>query len=293
MITQEEYAKLKQIKADGFEWIARDKNGELYVFSEKPIRDGGMWNIVDRQTDWSMIKDEKLFPDVLWEDNFPTKIEDFMNEYKPSQNDKDDKEKVTIPKFVANWIEQHKQGNHKLLDALIENYNKHSGDNELYHWLNDDDNICDFLCAWQYGYEVEQEKLYTVKLANGDCLYKSKTFETGWTNGYLNYESDPDFQLTKAEIEAIEPALMQIAKEVKTKVTKEDNLKGKIEIPPCVADWIEEVKELERRFKLECLCDTTRMPDDVYYWLDRQPGTTDVLARAWLDGYRIVVEMSK
>ena len=39
-----------------------------------------------------------------------------------------------------------------------------------------------------------------IELWHGDCLYKFKTIEVGWTNGYSNYENDPDFQLTQSEI---------------------------------------------------------------------------------------------
>lgn len=67
--------------------------------------------------------------------------------------------------------------------------------------------------------------------------------------------------------------------------------KVKVEIPQFVADWIEEVKGLKRNFKLEYLFDTTKMPDDVYDWLDERYGDTDILAKAWLDGF--VVEKEK
>ena len=65
----------------------------------------------------------------------------------------------------------------------------------------------------------------------------------------------------------------------------------KVVIPQFVARWIEEVKGLKRNFKLEYLFDTTEMPDDVFGWLDERDGDTDILARAWLDGY--VVEKEK
>lgn len=59
----------------------------------------------------------------------------------------------------------------------------------------------------------------------------------------------------------------------------------KVIIPQFVARWIEEVKVLKRNFKLEYLFDTTEMPDDVYDWLDERYGDTDILAKAWLDGF--------
>ena len=67
--------------------------------------------------------------------------------------------------------------------------------------------------------------------------------------------------------------------------------KVKVIVPHFVADWIEEVKGLKRNFKLEYLFDTTEMPDDVFEWLDERYGDTDILAKAWLDGF--VVEKEK
>src|SRR5574344_1310973 len=66
--------------------------------------------------------------------------------------------------------------------------------------------------------------------------------------------------------------------------------KVKVTVPQFVADWIEEVKALKRSFKLEILFDTTEMPDDVYDWLDERYGDTDILAKAWLDGYVVEKE---
>ena len=66
-----------------------------------------------------------------------------------------------IPKFVAEIIEYYKKQNATLYDALREkNFNKQYND-----WLlNEHDAYNKFARAWLFGYEVEEEKRYLVKI---------------------------------------------------------------------------------------------------------------------------------
>lgn len=54
-------------------WLARDKNGHLYLYREKPSKTGKQWNnylgelIIDEE--------DKEFPEVKWEDEEPTEVE--------------------------------------------------------------------------------------------------------------------------------------------------------------------------------------------------------------------------
>ena len=61
----------------------------------------------------------------------------------------------------------------------------------------------------------------------------------------------------------------------------------KMQIPQFVADWIEHVNDMERPIKLELLFGTLSMPTEVREWLIKDDKHTDILARAWLDGYTI------
>lgn len=47
-------------------WIARDRCGTLYLYSEKPIRYGNFW-IVDNSNQLSKLP-VRWFPEVKWED---------------------------------------------------------------------------------------------------------------------------------------------------------------------------------------------------------------------------------
>lgn len=71
----------------------------------------------------------------------------------------DEPEKVTIPQFVAEIIEYYKKQNATLYDALREkNFNKQYAD-----WLLNEQGAYDKVArAWLDGYEVEEEKRYTV-----------------------------------------------------------------------------------------------------------------------------------
>lgn len=77
------------------------------------------------------------------------------------------KEKVTIPRPVANWISC-VRGRNKTLHFALEN-----APEEVNLWFCEDEknrqNI--FANAWVNGYHIEKEKRYRVKLKNADISY--------------------------------------------------------------------------------------------------------------------------
>ena len=73
----------------------------------------------------------------------------------------DEPEKVKIPQFVAEYIEQKKDDDYHLLGAMIE-IRSHKN-KEIDEWFEEDDNMELFARAWLDGYEVEEEPKYTVK----------------------------------------------------------------------------------------------------------------------------------
>ena len=82
----------------------------------------------------------------------------------------DEPEKVTIPQFVADWIEECKAKEKSLLKSLL--YTP-SGVNR---WVDNSENQETFARAWLDGYEVENEKRYLVKVKgiNGFGCYLNK-----------------------------------------------------------------------------------------------------------------------
>lgn len=126
-------------------------------------------------------------------------------------------QKVVVPKFVAEWIESHKES---FSDAsAIDMYDNLTSDNRsgYYHevWLWVIAHHHDFIKAWHDGYEIEKEKLYYVNIAN---IYHG---DFGYSEMYDNYsfynKSDATeirFELTESEIKTYHEWAWQFAKEV-------------------------------------------------------------------------------
>ncbi|HEM3531980.1 DUF1642 domain-containing protein [Streptococcus suis] len=82
-------------------------------------------------------------------------------------------QKVVVPKFVAEWYERNKDDiNTALYRAIIGTYRKVNGENDdspdtFEEWIVYEDNSILILVQMHlFGYEVEQEKLYTVEIPN-------------------------------------------------------------------------------------------------------------------------------
>ena len=76
----------------------------------------------------------------------------------------DEPEKVTIPQFIADKIEYARKYDYTIFDAMMMT----KRDDKFYDWVFADDNMETFTLAWQHGYEVEEEKRYSVKV-KGVC----------------------------------------------------------------------------------------------------------------------------
>ena len=70
----------------------------------------------------------------------------------------DESQKIVVPQFVADWIENSKQEKRNLRNAL------NNGSEKMRLWLLDQENYDLFARAWLDGYEVEEEKRYLVKV---------------------------------------------------------------------------------------------------------------------------------
>ncbi|MGQ7396477.1 DUF1642 domain-containing protein [Streptococcus suis] len=121
----------------------------------------------------------------------------------------DEPQKVVVPKFVAEWIEIHKESFSDT--SAIDMYDNLTLDNSngYYHdvWLWVIANHYDFIKAWHVGYEVEKEQMYTVVIPNPniDNILATVLKRTEDNTIELCVFSQPDFsmekfQLTEAEI---------------------------------------------------------------------------------------------
>lgn len=85
-------------------------------------------------------------------------------------------QKVVVPKFVAEWIEELKKSRSNL--AWV--WEVYPNEPKIKNWL--ESNTETFMSAWLDGYEIEQEKLYTAELFNGQPLVEA--------NNVLYFSSD-------------------------------------------------------------------------------------------------------
>lgn len=113
----------------------------------------------------------------------------------------DEPQKITIPKFVADYIEFKKKYDFHIYGAMrtIEDYE----DKRVPNWFYEG-NIEKFCLAWILGYEVEKEKRYLVKMKGmqKDCVALKKNKDNGYW--YLSdtypYGSTVNFH-TRKELE--------------------------------------------------------------------------------------------
>ena len=83
----------------------------------------------------------------------------------------DEPQKVKVPAFVAEWIEQAKEEDRTLFEVMDDIYGScyyHKGDDETFKWLfgydESPENQKTFAKAYLDGYEVEEEPKYRVNI---------------------------------------------------------------------------------------------------------------------------------
>ena len=133
----------------------------------------------------------------------------------------DEPQKVTIPKFVAEWIKSQKESFSDV--SAIDMYDNLTLDNNggHYHdvWLWVIEHHYDFIKAWHDGYKVEQEKLYTVEIPNPNLNAHVVLQKTGdglvlVTVGNARWRGWESSKLTEAEIKQDFEWAFQFAKPV-------------------------------------------------------------------------------
>lgn len=107
-------------------------------------------------------------------------------------------EKVTIPQFIADWIEECEEKEKTLLNSLL--YTPEG----VNSWMGNSDNQELFARAWFDGYEVEKEKRYLVKVkgmkrVNG-CLAINKKLAI-WFFGTSGNSNNYRTHHTRKELE--------------------------------------------------------------------------------------------
>ena len=139
-------------------------------------------------------------------------------------------QKVTIPKFVAEWIGYCKFKGFTLLGALdpvselgvglVTSLTEELRKGKDWAQRNQET----FTRAWLYGYEIEQEKLYTVEIPNPNNEYIMNVLIRLPSSGKIalvtlhkpntSYLKNKEYQLTEAEIKKDFEWAFQFAKPV-------------------------------------------------------------------------------
>lgn len=106
----------------------------------------------------------------------------------------DEPQKVKVPQFVADWIEEAKKSNKN----VVEFFGHKFPNIELIKYFSDKKNIDLVTRAYLDGYEVEKEKRYIVKLKNGQPLVKAPL----GGNFYFNQNiTAGNYKATRKELE--------------------------------------------------------------------------------------------
>lgn len=111
-------------------------------------------------------------------------------------------EKVVVPKFVADWIEECKNDDFHLFGAM-EGISLNQ--KKLDYWFREDDNMELFARAWLDGYEVEEEKRYYIRfkgMESGDFNYLNFIkFQHAWVLSSIKLDKKFRTEHTKKQLE--------------------------------------------------------------------------------------------
>lgn len=80
-----EYELLKYYIEHGYQYIAKDKSNQLFVYGNKPCKMSCTWDDVENFCECNF---KNLFSFVSWEDKEPTLIQDILNRYEVIENEK-------------------------------------------------------------------------------------------------------------------------------------------------------------------------------------------------------------
>ena len=112
---------------------------------------------------------------------------------------------VKVKQFVAVWYEINKDNLDKNIAYLcLNNWGEFINDKTLFNWMSNTDNFIQILVNMhQFGYEIEKEKRYLVKMKGMSEENTYLTFRFGHTWMLSNFEECEEFRLhhTRKELE--------------------------------------------------------------------------------------------
>lgn len=116
----------------------------------------------------------------------------------------DEPQKPVVPQFVADWYKNHKDDLEYDIWEYMINWNKQQK-SEFYEWMNHANNkpLQTLANMHQFGYEVEKEPRYIVKVKSTKCSTTSLVFSTltgAWFFSVAIYQG-VRFKHTRKELE--------------------------------------------------------------------------------------------
>ena len=137
-----------------------------------------------------------------WIENKTVSFQELQNQIKELD---DTPEKVVVPKYVADYLEDCKKRNIKLVSALCPFKMGYGKEIEL--WFDNEDNNRLFALAWSNGYEVEKEPLYYIPLPHLKTSDGIQQVLSKRKNGTNYFASRPNEKLkqryTKEEVSQV------------------------------------------------------------------------------------------
>ena len=117
----------------------------------------------------------------------------------------DEPQPVKVPPSVAVWYEINKDNlDENIAYLCLNNWGEFINDKTLFNWMSNTDNFIQILVNMhQFGYEVEKEKRYLVKVKGMSEENTYLTFRFGHTWMLSNFEECEEFRLhhTRKELE--------------------------------------------------------------------------------------------
>ena len=120
----------------------------------------------------------------------------------------DEPQKVVVPQFVADWYEKHKDDfEFNIWDWVAYSDESEKLENKEFNsWINDSEGnpIQTLVNMHQFGYEVEKEKRYIIKLKgvpDGAKFLKYAKVTQEWYFGMKGFYSDGKIRHTRKELE--------------------------------------------------------------------------------------------
>ena len=195
-IEKEDYFILKKLGKQ-FEWIARDSDGTLGVYGGRPKKHMHHWTGAGLRSEIPE-KHNDLFKYISWEDSTPCNIQYLIHEYESSHYfsldtslELDESQfnihihgGITLPRFVADFVEEHKG---EYFTDIFDSAELWECNEKVAQWLYDDEMLTSkreiiLALALNFGYTIEEPLFYVEFIKDVYLVYYPVSGNLGVTN---------------------------------------------------------------------------------------------------------------